>query len=105
MKCWMVFGEIYGNVDYGMSHCTYLFAVCSTKEEAEENRNHVSNSDSPVLMPDGTMIFNYNRDGIFEEMPDSKEAKDKALKYKHFHVYIEEFNGAPLCIANDYYAE
>ena len=36
MKCWMVFGEIYGNVDYGMSHCTYLFAVCSTKEEAED---------------------------------------------------------------------
>lgn len=118
MKCWMVFGERYGNISYGMSHCICLFAVCSTKEEAEECLKHYSNSNSPVLTADRTMIFN---DDIFEEMTpeeylgyetfnaeeilNEKDLKDKALKYKDFRIYIAEFSGAPLRIVNDWYVE
>ena len=112
----LVVGELYGDVSYGVDHSLYAFGVYPTMEEAIAKKKQLENDDAEkrfvdedcrFMIKDGHGLFITAFDESYYDEEELKDiTEDDFVHYKDFYFHsIPIPNNAPVYIGGASYLE
>ena len=107
-KCWLLIGNISGNVGYGVDESFYLFGIYDNEDMAASAMKSYKESEMPVVTDNGDMLFQDEitgeinsgaiHDQYYDERPDP-------ITYHEFTYKIIPFSNSPIFLGGASYIE
>ena len=103
-NCWILIGNISGDVSYGVDESYYIIGVYETEDQAVEAMEHFKNSTAVFEDVNGFKLYE-SYGGTISSTDDPIEDIKDPFKYKEFYYRIVPFIGKPIFCGGAAYLE
>lgn len=106
-KCWLLIGEIDGNVGYGVDDNFYLLGIYNNESNARTAMKLFAESEDAFIVDGDNLFREPYTGGIIsgEEFDRRYDKRPEPIKCSEFTYEVKQFTGTAIFIGGGYYIE